>query len=145
MHKKLLSILALSILVASILVGCTPSPSTLTILSITEGNVSVMKAGTASWTEAEVGMSLEVGDSIKTGDDSSAEITFFDGSTIELQAGTEIEIASLDISPDTGSTTITLEQTIGNTISRVTKLLDPASRYEVETPSGVVAVSGSAM
>jgi len=145
MHKKLLSILVLSILVASTLVSCGSSRSTLTILSITEGNVSVMKAGTGTWTEAEVGMSLEVGDSIKTGDDSSAKITFFDGSTIELEAGTEIEIASLDISTDTGSTTITLEQTIGNTISRVTKFLDPASRYEVETPTGVVAVRGSAV
>jgi hypothetical protein len=145
MRKKLLSVLVLSILVASTLVSCGSSRSTLTILSITEGNVSVMKAGTGSWIEAQVGMSLEVGDSIKTGDDSSAEITFFDGSTIELEAGTEIEIASLDISTDTGSTTITVEQTIGDTISRVTKLLDPASRYEVETPTGVVAVRGSAV
>jgi len=146
MHKKLLSILVLCILVTSTLVGCgQESPSTLTILSITEGNVSVMKAGTDSWVEAEVGMSLEAGDSVRTGDDSSAKITFFDGSTIELEAGTEIEITSLDISPDTGSTTITLEQTIGNTISRVTKLVDPASRYEVETPTGVVGVRGSVM
>jgi hypothetical protein len=143
MRKKLLSMLVLSILVASTLVGC--APSTLTILSITEGNVSVMKAGTASWIEAQAGMSLEAGDSIKTGDDSNAEITFFDGSTIELQAGTEIEITSLDISTGTGSTTITLEQTIGNTISRVTKILDPASRYEVETPTGVAGVRGSVM
>jgi hypothetical protein len=145
MRKKLLSILVLSILVASTLVGCgqaSSTPSTLTILSITEGNVFVMKAGTDSWIEAQVGMSLEAGDSVKTGDNSSAEITFFDGSTIELQAGTEIEIASLEVS-DTGSTTITLEQTIGTTISRVTKLVDPASRYEVETPTGVVAVRGS--
>jgi hypothetical protein len=145
MPKKLLSILVLSILVASTLVGCAPSLSTLTVLSITEGNVSVMKAGTGSWTEAQAGMSLEPGDSVKTGDNSTAEITFFDGSTIELEAGTEIEIASLDISTDTGSTTITLEQTIGNTISRVTKLVDPASHYEVETPTGVVAVRGSVM
>jgi hypothetical protein len=145
MRNKLLSIFVLSILVASTLVGCGSAPSTLTTLSAAERDVFVMKAGTDSWAEAEVGMSLGVGDSIKTDDDSSAEITFFDGSTIELQAGTEIEITSLDISTDTGSTTITLEQTIGNTISRVTKLLDPASRYEVETPTGVVAVRGSAM
>ena len=145
MRKKLLLILVVSILGATTLVGCDSSPSTLTTLSTTEGNVSVMKAGTASWIAAQVVMSLQVGDSVKTGDDSSAEITFFDGSTIELEAGTEIEIASLDISGDTGSTTITLEQTIGNTISRVTKLVDPASRYEVETPTGVVAVRGSAM
>ena len=151
MCKKWLSILILSILVASTLGGCTPASSTpstfstLTILSITKGNVFVMKAGTDSWIEAEVGMSLEAGDAIKTDDFSSAEITFFDGSTIELQAGTEVEVVSLDISTDTGSTTITLEQTIGTTISRVTKLLDPASRYEVETPTGVAAVRGSSM
>jgi len=102
-----------------------------------------MKAGTDDWTGAEVGMSLEVGDTIKTGDESGAEITFFDGSTIELEPGTEIEITSLDISADTGATTITLMQTIGTTISRVTKLLDPASSYEVETPTGVAAVRGS--
>ena len=145
MRKKLLSILVLSVLMASTFAGCGCSPSTLTILSITEGNVSVMKAGTGSWIEAREGMSLEVGDSVKTGDDSNAEITFFDGSTIELQAGTEIEIASLDISAGTGSTTITLEQTIGSVIFRVIKIVDPASRYEVETPTGVVAVRGSAV
>ncbi len=145
MRKRLLSMLVLSILLASALVGCGSSPSTLTVFSITEGDVFVMKAGTDSWTEAEVGMSLEIGDSMKTGDDSNAEITFFDGSTIELQAGTEIEITGLGISGETDSTTITLEQTIGSIIFRVTKILDPESRYEVETPAGVVAVRGSAV
>ena len=131
------------LVIGLVLPGC--AHSTITIFSITEGDVFVMKAGTDNWIEAQVGMSLEAGDSVKTGDNSSAEITFFEGSTIELQAGTEIEIASLDISTETGSTTITIEQTIGNTISRVTKILDPASRYEVETPAGVVAVRGSAV
>jgi hypothetical protein len=148
MRKKLLLILALTILLPSTLAGCgggSPCPSTLTILSITEGDVSVMKAGTNDWVEAEVEMELEVGDTIKTGDNSGAEITFFDGSTMELEAGTEIEVISLDLACDTGVTTITLEQMIGTTISRVTKILDPASRYEVETPSGVVGVRGSAV
>jgi hypothetical protein len=146
MRKKLLVVFALTILVASTLVGCGGggSPcSTLTILSITEGDVSVMKAGTNDWTGAQVGTELEVGDTIKTGNNSGAEITFFDGSTLELEAGTEIEILSLDLACDTGVTTITLEQMIGDTISRVTKILDPASSYEVETPSGVVGVRGS--
>jgi hypothetical protein len=145
MRRRLLPILVLSILVASTLISCGPSTSTLTVFSITEGDVFVMKAGTDSWTEAEVGMSLEVGDSIKTGGNSSAEITFSEGSTIQLEAGTEIEIASLDISTDTGSATVTVEQAIGSIIFRVTKVIDPASRYEVETPAGVVAVRGSAV
>jgi len=121
------------------------TPSTLTMLSITEGNVFIMKAGTDSWIEAQVGMSLELGDIVKSGNNSGADITFFDGSTMELEASTEIEVASLDISTDTGSTTISLKQAIGNTISRVTNLVDPASSYEVETPAGVAAVRGSVM
>jgi VCBS repeat-containing protein len=148
MRKRLLSILALTILVASALVGCSEAPSdssTLTILSITEGDVFVMKAGTEDWRDATVEMTLGIGDTVKTGDDSGAEITFFDGSTIELGAGTQIEITSLDSSPDSDSKTITLMQTIGTTISRVTKLLDPASTYAIETPSGVAAVRGSIM
>jgi len=148
MRKKVLSMLALTILIITTSVGCggaSSTLSTLTILSITEGDVFVMKAGTDDWIEAAIEMSLEVGDTIKTGADSGAEITFFDGSTIELEAGTHIEITSLDISDDTGATTITLMQTIGTTISRVTKLLDPASTYAIETPTGVAAVRGSMM
>jgi hypothetical protein len=147
MRKKLLLILALTILVVSTIVGCgggSPCPSTLTILSITEGEVLVMKEGTNDWVPAVPEMELEEGDTIKTGGNSSAEITFFDGSTMELGAGTEIEILSLDIVCSTGVTTITLGQMIGDTISRVTGILDPASSYEVETPSGVVGVRGSA-
>jgi len=146
MRKKLLLILALTILVASTVVGCgegSPCPSTLTILSITEGEVFVMKEGADDWGPAEQEMELEIGDKVKTGGNSSAEITFFDGSTMEMEAGTEIEILSLDIACDTGVTTLTLEQMIGTTISRVTAILDPASSYEVETPSGVVGVRGS--
>lgn len=121
------------------------APSTLTMLSISVGEVFVMRAGTADWVKAQAGMSLEVGDSVKSGDDSKAEITFFDGSTIELEAGTQIKVASLDIAADTGSTTIFLRQEVGKTISRVTKLADTASRYEVETPACIAAVRGSTM
>jgi hypothetical protein len=145
MRKKLLIVLTLTILVASIVVGCGGgSPcSTLTILSITEGDVSVMKEGTGDWVPAEQGTKLEIGDALKTSGNSSAKITFFDGSTMELWADTEIEILSLDIACETGITTVGLLQTIGTTISRVTAILDPASSYEVETPSGVVGVRGS--
>ena len=108
MKRIVFLVIATLLVIGSVLPGC--APSTLTILSITEGDVFVMKAGTDDWIEAEVGMSLEDGDIIKTGDDSSAEITFFDGSTVELQPDTEVEIVSLDISADSGSTAITLEQ-----------------------------------
>jgi len=146
MHRKLLSILVLSILVASTLAGCGQGQPTATpaILATSGGDVSVMKTGTSSWTEPEVGMCLGPGDCIKCGGNSAAEITFLDGSTIELDAGTEIEIIALNISTETDSVTIRVKQTIGRIIFRVVKIIDPASRYEVETPAGVVAIRGSA-
>jgi hypothetical protein len=103
-----------------------------------------MKAGTGNWTAAHTGRSLGPGDAIECGDNSTAEITFVDGTIIELQAGTEIEVDSLACA-DTGPITLVLKQTIGSIIFRVTKVIDPASRYEVETPSGVAGVRGSAM
>jgi len=148
MCKKLLAILLLSILVGSALIGCDGSegcPSTLTILSITEGDVSVMKEGTDDEVPAGPEMELKVGDTVKTIGNSSAEITFFDGSIMELEADTEIKILSLDLVCSTGVSKITMEQTIGTTISRVTKLLDPGSSYEIETPTGVAGVRGSTM
>jgi uncharacterized repeat protein (TIGR01451 family) len=120
-----------------------PTAPTLAILSQAAGNVSVSSG--AGWTGAQVGMPLGTGDAIRTGDDSTAKITFLDGSTIELDAGTEIEITSLNISTDTGSKTITLNQIIGSTVSRVNRLVDTESSYQIETPGGVAAVRGSVM
>jgi len=165
MRKKLLLIVVVAILAVSIPVTIaliqrgqqppnggtadvpTDTPTTdrtLTILSMAEGSVFVMKAGTGNWTEAQIGMALKLGDIVTSGNSSSAEITFFEGSTIELEAGTQVEIASLNIS-STGSTTIGLKQVIGTTISRVTALVDSASSYDIETPGGVAAVRGSIM
>jgi hypothetical protein len=131
---------------ASILVGCEGSgtPSPLATLSKAVGDVLASNEG-GSWTGAHVGMSLDSGDGIKTGDDSTAQITFLDGSTIDLEANTEIDIVALEISSATGSKTITLDQIIGDTISRVTHLVDPESSYEIDTPSGTAGVRGSSM
>jgi hypothetical protein len=103
-----------------------------------------MRAGTGTWIEGSVGMTLNPRDSIKADADSRVVITFFEGSTIELKAGTQIEVAELAIA-DSGSTTILIKQQIGETINRVKKLADPASRYEIETPAGVAAVRGTVM
>src|SRR4030042_3345996 len=99
MHEKMLPICVLIILMASIVVGCGGGGgsrcSPLATLSTAEGDVLVMKVGTNTWVQGQVGMSMNIGDTVKTGDNSSALVTFFDGSTIELGAGTQIEILSL--------------------------------------------------
>jgi hypothetical protein len=88
---------------------------------------------------------LEPGDYIKTTEDSWALITFFEGSTIELEGSTEIKTSDLATEVETGSTTILLEQEMGKTMSRVKKLVDPASRYEIETSTAAPTVRGTIM
>ena len=123
-----------------------PPPSTprqLAVVSQVFREVLVMRAGTDTWSNATANMTLEAGDRIRTGAFSHAVVIFFEGSTIDLKADTEISVTELNVAEDTGSTVIRLWQEIGKTTSRVEKLIDPASRYEIETPAGAAVVRGS--
>jgi hypothetical protein len=107
-----------------------------------EGEVLVKKAGTSDWVTAKVDMELKAGDAIKAGNAANAVVTFFDGSTIELKSDTQVEIREL---VQGKTTSIRLQQVIGESISRVKKLIDPASRYEIETPAAIIGVRGTIM
>jgi hypothetical protein len=115
--------------------------SPLTVLSITGGDVLIMKPGDREWSRSDVGMTLGIDFKIKTGAGGKASITFFEGSVIELAENTEITLADLGLADTT--TTIKLKQKVGDTISRVKKLSNPASAYEIETPASVTAVRGT--
>ncbi len=118
-------------------------PSPLTVLSIAGGDIFIMKPGDKEWIKGQAGMTLGSEYKVKAGADGLATITFFEGSTIELTGDTELVLAQLGISGT--SSTIKLKQTLGQTVSRVKKLADSASRYEIETPAAVAAVRGSIM
>jgi len=107
------------------------------------GDVLMKKADTVSWIEAKVDESLKPGDSVKTSDKSKALILFFEGSAIELAPNTEIRISKLSINEETKSTTIELWQEIGKTKSRVEKLIDSDSLYQINTPHTAAVVRGS--
>jgi hypothetical protein len=112
--------------------GCT--------LSIISGNVEISgQAGSQSGTN---GMTLNAGTRVKTGTDSSALLTFFDGSTVELKSDTEIEITRLE-SDNGKAVTIVLKQWVGRTWSTVVKMADKGSRYQIDTPSAVALVRGT--
>ncbi len=150
MSKKLLitigAIVVVAVVVIVVLLTVTGNQDeALVVISMKTGSVSVMKMGATDSVEASVGQSLAKGDTVTVADGAQAQVTFSEGTTIDLESGTVLEITELIITTDTGPNTITLKQEIGRTISRVTKLADPASRYEVETPTGVAAVRGTVM
>jgi hypothetical protein len=124
--------------------GCRGNSQDLSVITSVTGEISVLKAGTQTPVTGQTGMNIKVGDAVKAGANSTAVITFFDGSTIELKPDTRIELTTLD-KGGAGAVTILLEQAVGETISRVTKLADPKSRYEIETVAATAAVRGSTM
>jgi hypothetical protein len=115
----------------------------LTVLSMTGGDVFIMEPGGIQWVKAEKGINLRVDHKIRTGSNSRATVTFFDGSTIDLEGDTEITLSELGFSPDSSITNIRVQQEIGETLNRVKKLVDPKSGYSVDTPAAVAAVRGT--
>jgi hypothetical protein len=136
------ALLCLAFLAVPLSFACCSGSSGKTILSNIQGEVLVKKYQADNWENGTVRMVLDKGDVIKSGTDADAVVTFFDGSTIELKADTQIEISELVKSQ---IKVIRLKQEIGETISKVEKLIDPSSRYEIETPAAVAGVRGSSM
>ncbi|MEE8372260.1 MAG: FecR family protein, partial [Dehalococcoidia bacterium] len=111
-------------------------------LSVLSGDVSIQVAGTDAWREADDGMTLQAGARVRTAPESYAILTFFEGSTLRLDPDTDVEIQRVDIVGEFGSV-ILLKQWVGRTWSRVAKKIDPASSYEIRTPSAYAMVRGT--
>ena len=134
-------VLALALLIP--LVGCGGGgPAVPCKISSVSGDVQVLRSGSTESIEATNGMELAAGDTITTGADGSANLNFFDGSVMEIKANSEILVNELSTA-STGSTTVSLKEQVGSTINRIGKLVDSASRYEVDTPAASAVVRGT--
>ena len=112
-----------------------------TILSILDGSASVAR-GTAAFAAAADGDIVNAGDRVQTAQLSHALVTFFDGSTLEIEPSTIVQIeeaASVD-----GATLIRISQTLGRTWASVQKLTRADSKFEIRTPTLTAAVRGTA-
>ena len=148
MHKSrvVLGCMALVLTLALLipLVGCGGGGEAIPCkISSVTGTVQVLRNGSAEPIAATNGMELKVGDTITTGSNGSANLTFFDGSVMEIKASSEILVNELSTA-STGSTAVSLKEMVGSTINRVAKLVDSSSKYEVETPAAVAVVRGTA-
>ena len=111
-------------------------------LSILSGSVEIQKSGATGRQTGDDGMTLNAGARIKTAPDSHALLTFFEGSTIKLEPNSDVEIQQIEFNEER-ATTIVLKQWLGRTWSRVVKMADPGSHYQIETPSATAVVRGT--
>ena len=104
-------------------------------LTVVDGAVltSHEQAGFISGRDGDV---LAAGDTIRTGIGGSAEITYFDGSSVRLEADAQIVVASLRTA-DGGPA-----HPLARAWHAITQLVSGSSRYEVRGPSSTASVRG---
>ncbi len=118
------------------------SPISITLTVISD-DVFVQRQDSDSWERIdEKQATLEEGDWVKTSSEGRAVITFFEGSSTAIEPGTIVCVQEL-FSTIEGSTTVKLNQQVGQTWNRVEKLFDPSSSFEVETSAAAAVVRGT--
>ena len=113
-----------------------------TTLSIIGGEVGGRASENEEFRPLADGEILQAGMTIRTGPESFAVITYFEGSTVSIDPSTTLVIEALGADPD-GSTTIQMQQLVGRTWHSVQKLLSGGSKYEVRTPTATASVRGT--
>ncbi len=135
-------VVAVVLVIRFVLMGPSTALASFTTLSVISGTVEVQDEGTSEFRPAVDGETLEVGDTVRTGPESRALVTFFEGSTLEMEPEAEVTMQRLEGEGEGGFFT-QIGQAAGVTWHRVVEFADPGSRYEVETPAGVAAVRGT--
>lgn len=137
-----LVVAALIVVPVALVVLSQPAASANTVLSILSGTAQVAR-GQAGFGTAADGDILAGGDRVRTGAASYALITFFDGSTLEVEPTTTVTVTAA-VTNANGSITIQITQTIGRTWASVQKLARADSKFEIITPTSTAAVRGTA-
>jgi hypothetical protein len=110
-------------------------------LTVLRGTSAVLRSDGTPVTPAPNGMTLAAGDQVATVGRSSALVTFFEGSELELGADTTIVIR--DLSQEGQVNTIGIQSVVGTTISRVVALTNSGSSYKIESGGTVALVRGT--
>lgn len=107
-------------------------------LSILKGGVDRITAG-GERVRASDGMTLAVGDRVRTSRNGLAVITFLDGSTVTVQPGSEVEARRTEVSAGRRADTSVLI-VAGTAWARVARLLERDSRLSLQSNTATAAV-----
>src|SRR6267143_1115818 len=138
----IVALIAVGILIPTVLVLTQEKASAASmVLSVIDGTADVARAP-ADFARAGDGHVLLAGDRVRTSDQGHAVVTFFDGSTIEIEPATTITVVQATAAVD-GAITIQLEQAMGRTWSSVQNLTRANSKFEIKTPTTTATVRGT--
>jgi hypothetical protein len=111
-----------------------PTVQPVAVLTVISGDV-LMRTTSGDFRSAIDGTVLYVGTVLRTSADARALITFFEGSTVELDPASDIAI-------EHARSDATLAQALGRGLQVVMRLTTADSRYEQTTPAATASVRG---
>lgn len=113
----------------------------LAVLEEVVGSVTLIKVGGKKEFKAVNGMTLNQGDTIKTGKDSFARVVFQDGSEASISSSSQVVITELDNKD--GGNQRSLRVVAGKVWSKVKSLVNANDSYNLETPTAIMGVRGT--
>lgn len=118
------------------------NPVAAKIVSLT-GTVQIKRAETAHTENAEIGSMMQLGDELRTADNSTIAIQFADKSILTLHENSIVHFDHLSAHGTTGMVDSRLNLLQGRMDTKVTPAVGPGSRFEIQTPSAISAVRGT--
>ena len=110
-------------------------------MTVLRGQVAVVRSDGSAVQPAPSGTVVNPGDEIRTLGSTSALITFFVGTEIEMDQNTTIAVE--EVSKQGDRIDISLRQTIGTTVNRVQTLTGSGSTYRIDAGGAVALVRGT--
>jgi hypothetical protein len=100
-----------------------------------DGSVKVKAVGTFEWVSADNKMVLKKNDLVRTGASSAAEITFFDGTVVQVRPDSLITIEETSEDPSTKRRRVAWHVSSGEVNFQTVRHNVPGSATEVSTPT----------
>ena len=108
-----------------------------------QGMAELHRADGSTQRDPVPGTSIDLGDTLSTGPDSSAAVEFADGSVLTLHSAGEMRFDHLSAHGETGMVDSRVRLLDGRLDTRVRPAIGPGSRFEIQTPSAISAVRGT--
>jgi hypothetical protein len=113
------------------------------VITYLEGPVRVKRSGEAQWSSARPNLILLENDQIEVPGQSRAELILDNQSVMRLSENTLLTIHKLEEEKATQKETARMDISAGKLWVRMAKLFNPASRYDVKTPTVIAGVQGT--
>lgn len=108
-----------------------------------KGTVEVKMSEETKWAPAKEGMKVGSGTAIRCMAALSALVLWADGNVIKVYAMTTFELKSLTTDPAKNVDNSNMELTTGKILAKAKKFANPASSFEVKTPTAIAGVRGT--